>query len=303
MDSVYMAQKKKATKQNKKPTKQKQKQRQYQRQSVVVNVNTATKKRTRSSAGKKSSSPLIQSIPLQYTPQLMLDQSSLLTEDGKNRIFQSEIRNGISLLNKETEKKTENMVKSLFELNEKKRDAWMRQQKTMDEENRKMAGEDNMEEEKRLEEIKKKQEKKEREREKRLIRDMRRRAKINIETDTETEVMARTTASQYPNQTEVERQIREQNPLPTPVDDSINMNNPMTPVQPDNVEEAVVAETPKRATVRRTNLDEEFTEQPNGRWICNTCNPVVSIAKTSRASHVKTPMHQNGGRQPAFRSP
>jgi hypothetical protein len=51
----------------------------------------------------------------------------------------------------------------------------------------KMAGEDNMEEEKRLEELKKKQEKKERE--KRLVRDRNRRAKVNIETDTEAEVM------------------------------------------------------------------------------------------------------------------
>jgi hypothetical protein len=65
----------------------------------------------------------------------------------------------------------------------------------MDEENRKMAGEDNMEEEKRLEELKKKR-KKEREREKRLVRDRNRRAKVNIETDTEAEVMGRTFASQ-----------------------------------------------------------------------------------------------------------
>jgi hypothetical protein len=48
----------------------------------------------------------------------MIDQSSLLTQDSRNRIFQSEIRNGISLLNQETEKDGE-MVNSLFELNEK----------------------------------------------------------------------------------------------------------------------------------------------------------------------------------------
>jgi hypothetical protein len=56
----------------------------------------------------------------------MIDQSSLLTQDSRNRIFQSEIRNGIESGNG---KKTEKMVNSLFELNEKKRSAWMKQQK------------------------------------------------------------------------------------------------------------------------------------------------------------------------------
>jgi hypothetical protein len=51
------------------------------------------------------------------------------------------------------------MVNSLFELNEKKRSAWMKQQKKYGRGEPKMAGEDNMEE-KRLEELKKKQEKK-----------------------------------------------------------------------------------------------------------------------------------------------
>jgi hypothetical protein len=89
----------------------------------------------------------------------MIDQSSLLTQDSRNRIFQSEIRNGISLLNQETEKKTEKMVNSLFELNEKKRSAdetaekWTRRTEN--------GGEDNMEEEKRLEELKSKRKKKE----------------------------------------------------------------------------------------------------------------------------------------------
>jgi hypothetical protein len=48
----------------------------------------------------------------------------------------------------------------------------------------KMAGEDNMEEEKRLEELKKNKRKK-KEAGKRLVRDRNRRAKVNIETDTE----------------------------------------------------------------------------------------------------------------------
>jgi hypothetical protein len=129
-----MVQKKKTTKPTKKQLKQKQRQRQYQKQSVVVNVNTPVKRRSASGVKKSATvyplaPQLIQSVPLQYSPQLMIDQSSLLTQDSRNRIFQSEIRNGISLLNQETEKKTEKMVNSLFELNEKKRSAWMKQQK------------------------------------------------------------------------------------------------------------------------------------------------------------------------------
>jgi hypothetical protein len=84
------------------------------------------------------------------------------------------------------------MVNSLFELNEKKQCV----DETAEKYGRgepKMAGEDNMEEEKRLEELKKARKRKE---EKRLVRDRNRRAKVNIETDTEAEVMGRTFASQ-----------------------------------------------------------------------------------------------------------
>jgi hypothetical protein len=81
--------------------------------------------------------------------------------------------------------------------------------------------------------------------------------------------------------------------MPSPVDNSINMNNPTTPVQPDN-EEAVVAETPQRRTRARTRLDEEFTEQSNGRWRCNTCNPVVIILKDSRSGHITRPYTKTG---------
>jgi hypothetical protein len=120
---MYRYGSKKTTKPTKK-LKQKQRQRQYQKQSVVVNVNTPVKRRSASGVKKSATvyplaPQLIQSVPLQYSPQLMIDQSSLLTQDSRNRIFQSEIRN-IILLNQETEKKTEKMVNSLFELNEKK---------------------------------------------------------------------------------------------------------------------------------------------------------------------------------------
>jgi hypothetical protein len=81
----------------------------------------------------------------------------------------------------------------------------------MDEENRKMAGEDNMEEEKRLEELKKKAREKKKEG-KRLVRDRNRRAKVNIGTDTEAGYgeNIRITKS---DQAELSREIRANNPL------------------------------------------------------------------------------------------
>jgi hypothetical protein len=63
-------------------------------------MNTPVKRRSASGVKKSATvyplaPQLIQSVPLQYSPQLMIDQSSLLTQDSRNRIFQSEIRNGI----------------------------------------------------------------------------------------------------------------------------------------------------------------------------------------------------------------
>jgi hypothetical protein len=90
--------KKKTTKPTKKQLKQKQRQRQYQKQSVVVNVNTPVKRRSASGVKKSATVyPLApQLIQLRSSIQSATDdQSSLLTQDSRNRIFQSEIRNGI----------------------------------------------------------------------------------------------------------------------------------------------------------------------------------------------------------------
>lgn len=249
-----MAQKKKTTKQNKKQ-RQKQKQRQYQKQSVVVNVNTATKKRTGSSAGRKSSgssaSPLIQSIPLQYTPHMMLDQSSLLTEDSKNKIFQTEIKNAIS-----------SAIESAQTSNapglEKRRQEWvLHQQKKNDEAN-----------------------------------STRKQKEKELSSAGGGSGDPADGVTLYPSR--IPRRIPTST-LPEPVDNSIG-----TALSQNNVTSDFVPESQPRPL--QTNLDDEFTPEQHGMWRCNKCVPTVIIKKASRSSHLKTAMHNNGGKQPTFRN-
>lgn len=89
-----MAQKKKNLKQ------QKHKQKQHQKQTVIVNVLTSKSRRSTkkskssssSSAGSSyiTSTPIIQTLPVQYTPYTMYDISSLLTEANRRSLVPSE---------------------------------------------------------------------------------------------------------------------------------------------------------------------------------------------------------------------
>lgn len=88
--------------QKKKPKQNiKQKQKQHQKQTVIVNVMTSKSRRGTKRAAPKNrqSSPLIQTLPLQYTPYTMYDNSRLFTEEGRNRnqIFAPEIPNAIPM--------------------------------------------------------------------------------------------------------------------------------------------------------------------------------------------------------------
>jgi hypothetical protein len=62
---------------------------------------------------------------------------------------------------------------------------------------------------------------------------------------TNTEDEAKITDTNTPHNNCIKRKPKPTPTMPSPVDNSINMNNPTTPVQPDNVEE-VVAETPQK---------------------------------------------------------
>jgi hypothetical protein len=110
-----MAQKKKTAKTDKEAT-----QTEVEAIPEAQHVNTATKRRRR--RGKKlvndfSLAPVDSTAP--PSPQLMLDQSSHWTQDSRKPNFQSEIRNGIFFNESGNGKEEwENMVNSLFELNE-----------------------------------------------------------------------------------------------------------------------------------------------------------------------------------------
>lgn len=99
-----MVQKNKA-KQNKN-IKQKQKQKQHQKQQVIVNVithksrNSTRKTQPSIKQESKKQTPLIQSLPLQYTPYTMYDTSRLIREENFNpnrQIFAPEIPNAINI--------------------------------------------------------------------------------------------------------------------------------------------------------------------------------------------------------------
>lgn len=75
---------------------QKLKQKQKQQQTVIVNILTSKKRRStkkgKSSSGGSSitSTPIIQTLPIQYTPYTMYDTSSLLTEANRRSLVPNE---------------------------------------------------------------------------------------------------------------------------------------------------------------------------------------------------------------------
>jgi hypothetical protein len=238
----------------------------------------------------------------------MFDQTSILTEDSRNRIFQSEIRNGIRLLNEER-----------TAVNTNTQEEWMRQQEAII--NKKntppvvqqpvvqqpVVQQPVNAEEVRYDNIRKDMARAQRNINKKTLRsDLLKNQYIDEERGLLTplpvpvdnsipdinQTGVRGEIYRVPNTTQTIRvpsirRITARNPppmMPEPVDNAIIMNAPAAAMEEPDAEMEEEGE--------RINYNRHFIEQDNGLWLCKTCrNPEKSMQRGNRKKHLKSVKH------------